>query len=354
MKRLYSGVYIITCIPENKHYIGKSVDVFGRLAEHKSLLLNGRHKNVHLTESFNKYGFDSFSFDVLEYCDRIYIASFENWWCNMLNTHNREYGYNIQPTNPYSEMLSQSPETKKRISDAGIGRVFSQERNDKISKKLRGREFSQEWRENISASKKNIKVSDSTRNKLSLAHKGKVVSIETREKLRKNALGNTNTKGKKDPNNPNRKGNKNAKGQGAFFLGKKHKPESIAKMIESRTGQKRTEEQKRNMSFLSSSKQAAKLGVSLEEYELKYKGRLKRLKNGVRAKDAKKIVQIDITTGEFIKIFESGRAAAREYGSGSYAAANKKRNHAKGFLWAWLNNLNDVEITNRKISIRPK
>jgi hypothetical protein len=68
-----------------------------------------------LQDSFNKYSEDNFVFDTLEECDEEFIYSQENHWCNMLNSHNRLYGYNIDPTSPIGK-VSISDETKARMS----------------------------------------------------------------------------------------------------------------------------------------------------------------------------------------------------------------------------------------------
>lgn len=112
-----SGVYIIQNIITKKCYIGASTDLYNRLCDHKSKLRSGIHHNTHLQSSFNKYGESNFIFDVLIECDPCFIFSEENYWCNMLNTHNRKHGYNIDPTSPEGKRAV-SDETKIRMSDS--------------------------------------------------------------------------------------------------------------------------------------------------------------------------------------------------------------------------------------------
>lgn len=111
------GVYIIQNKVNNKVYIGASRDTYKRLCDHKVNLRNNVHHNIHLQSAFNKYGEDSFIFDVLEDCDEQFIYSQENYWCNMLNSHNRVYGYNIDPTAPNGK-CAVSEETKIKMSMA--------------------------------------------------------------------------------------------------------------------------------------------------------------------------------------------------------------------------------------------
>lgn len=110
------GIYIILNTINNKAYIGASIDTYNRLCYHKVDLRNNNHDNIHLQFAYNKYGENNFEFDILENCDKEFIFSQENYWCNLLNTHNRNFGYNIDPTCPYRK-IAVSDETKKRMSE---------------------------------------------------------------------------------------------------------------------------------------------------------------------------------------------------------------------------------------------
>lgn len=107
------GIYIISC--NNKHYIGRSINIKSRLYYHKKELIGNYHKNKHLQDAFNKYGESSFTFDVFEECEKEYLASQENYWCIMLDTHNRERGYNIEGTGPNGKSYL-AKETRDKIS----------------------------------------------------------------------------------------------------------------------------------------------------------------------------------------------------------------------------------------------
>lgn len=110
-----AGVYIIQNLLNGKVYVGASRNVHSRLSDHKVALRGGYHVNLHLLSAYKKNGEHSFLFDVLEYCDERYIYSQENYWCNMLNAHNRKFGYNIDPTSPEGK-IAVSEETKQRMS----------------------------------------------------------------------------------------------------------------------------------------------------------------------------------------------------------------------------------------------
>lgn len=60
-----AGLYVITCLPCGKHYIGESADVRRRWNAHRSHLRRGVHENRILQEDFLQYGESSFQFQFL-------------------------------------------------------------------------------------------------------------------------------------------------------------------------------------------------------------------------------------------------------------------------------------------------
>ena len=91
-----SAIYLITNKINNKHYVGRSIDAITRLRKHKEALVKNRHKNGYLQNSVNKYGIESFEFELLEEHPIELLAAMECYWINILNTCNRDYGYNIE------------------------------------------------------------------------------------------------------------------------------------------------------------------------------------------------------------------------------------------------------------------
>jgi hypothetical protein len=65
------GIYKIICIANGKFYIGKTESAsgfMGRWIEHRTSFRNNKHRNPYMQKCFNKYGEDSFYFQVVECC----------------------------------------------------------------------------------------------------------------------------------------------------------------------------------------------------------------------------------------------------------------------------------------------
>ena len=63
------GVYVIRCEPTGERYVGASVNMVKRIREHFYRLEKGIHRNPRLLSAYKEYGKDSFSSEVLLYCD---------------------------------------------------------------------------------------------------------------------------------------------------------------------------------------------------------------------------------------------------------------------------------------------
>jgi predicted GIY-YIG superfamily endonuclease len=56
------GVYIINNKLNGHNYIGSSINIKQRFAQHKSTLRHNTHRNQHLQNAWNKYGEENFDF----------------------------------------------------------------------------------------------------------------------------------------------------------------------------------------------------------------------------------------------------------------------------------------------------
>jgi group I intron endonuclease len=171
-----TGIYTIKSLKDNKILVGQSTNIFSRLSQHKFHLRNNTHDNRHLQNAYNKYGVDNFQFEVLVVCEEQYLYSEENYWCNLLNTHNHKFGYNIKPTNPNGN-YRHSEETKLKISEKLKGYKHTDEFKKNCSFRMIGHKKSKETLERLKTSCTGKKHTDFTKQKLSLIKKGKSITF---------------------------------------------------------------------------------------------------------------------------------------------------------------------------------
>jgi group I intron endonuclease len=113
-KLLFNGVYIIINKANHKIYIGSCSSktfLYERLLHHRDDLLNNKHCNKYLQNSFNKYGIDNFYHFILEKCDPKECIKIEQYYIDILKPE-----YNLQ-----------------KIAGSSLGRVISAETRNKIS-----------------------------------------------------------------------------------------------------------------------------------------------------------------------------------------------------------------------------
>ncbi len=144
-KYIISGIYEIKNRINNKSYVGSSCNINRRLYEHRSDLIEGVHHNKHLQQSWNKYGKEAFTFQLVKEYPIFQLLDAEAYWIRRLKSGNR-MGYNIVNT-PQRPVHAQ--ETKHKISKTLIGHPVLKDTREKIRRKLNGHKISIETREKI-------------------------------------------------------------------------------------------------------------------------------------------------------------------------------------------------------------
>ena len=130
-------IYSITNKLDGKVYYGKSERGEDRWEGHRSFLRGGYHRNSYLQNAWNKYGEDSFEFNVILTCPVSELNQWEMHFIAEAGGCNSDQNYNLTEG---GEGGSHSEETKKRISAStsgeknhNYGKPMSEEQKKKIS-----------------------------------------------------------------------------------------------------------------------------------------------------------------------------------------------------------------------------
>lgn len=138
-----SGVYCIRNVKNDKVYVGESYDIEARWRAHRGCLEQGSHYNEILQASWNKWGADSFEWEVLELCERELLRKREAHWMNEYNACDRRRGYNI------------------RLEDGEGGWDYNEEQRQALSDRTKG-ENNPRW---------GVKLDEDVRRKISEGNK---------------------------------------------------------------------------------------------------------------------------------------------------------------------------------------
>lgn len=225
-----SGIYKITCIANSRIYIGSAKDFKIRWNRHLRDLKSNKHANVHLQRSYEKYGVDSFIFEIIELCSNEDLLIREQYYLDTLKPY--EFGFNVGKDASGGDNITFNPNRDDiicRITNTineKILKMSDEEKKEKWGKlgELNpnyGKKWSHEMRENMSVRMKDIADKgliffQINKGKTNIELYGEEKALEISEKLSKYAS--------------ERIGDKN------HFYNKKHSDESKSKMREKQLG----------------------------------------------------------------------------------------------------------------------
>jgi group I intron endonuclease len=184
--RILSGIYVIRNTVNGKVYVGSAVDLTTRWGQHRYLLDKRTHHCRYLQHAWTKHGAIAFVFEVIETIQETkgLIAREQ---VHLDDAFASGLAYNISRTAGSVLGVKHTEETRMKVSAAGKGRVYSLERNAKISASRKGKKrapFSLAARINMGLASKGRTKSPETRAKSSAALKGIKRPAELMAKLR--------------------------------------------------------------------------------------------------------------------------------------------------------------------------
>lgn len=184
-----TGIYCITNTVTGKRYVGKSVDIESRFSEHIRELVSGNHFNLYLQRSWNKYGRDCFSFNVLEECDEQMLNEREIYWIQHFGGYKSDALFNLAEGGSGGRMSPEVVEKRaksiskaRQLTPAGTysgshNSMFGKHHSEATKAVLR-----QKCRHTVNPMQ-GRHHSDETKLKISRANSGRVLSAEVRSKI---------------------------------------------------------------------------------------------------------------------------------------------------------------------------
>lgn len=180
MNVMNCGVYSITS-PSGNQYIGSSINIKKRWAEHLSTLKHQHHDNDILQKAWNKYN-GELVFKLLLVCEPKDLLFYEQI---CIDGYTPEY--NICKIAGNTLGFRHSEEYKEQRRLAGLGRKHTEESKIKISLALTGRERTPEHQAKITKAKTGVKygpISDARRESIRQAAIGRKATEKTKEILK--------------------------------------------------------------------------------------------------------------------------------------------------------------------------
>ena len=110
------GIYKIIS-PNGRIYIGQSINIYERLVHHK---IRNDERHTKLNRSFNKYGVDNHTFEIIEECEIEELNIKERFWQDYYDVLNKGLNCILTKTSDQSGKLSEA--TKLKISKARKGK----------------------------------------------------------------------------------------------------------------------------------------------------------------------------------------------------------------------------------------
>lgn len=189
------GIYEVRNEGNGKRYVGSSVNVERRLAQHRHSLRRGSGRNRHLQAAFDKYGEEKFSFRPLLVCAENDLIFYEDLVIAGYDAVRNGYNQRIDVTSNRGCRWTLSEEARRNIGNGhrGLPSGMKGKKHTEIAKQKNSLAHTGKKRppgtgEKIAAAQRGIPKSEDARRRMSEAAKRKFASgyyptAEARKKM---------------------------------------------------------------------------------------------------------------------------------------------------------------------------
>lgn len=132
-----TGIYLIKNNINGKVYVGSSVNIKKRFAEHKRILKLNEHHSNKLQNAWNKYGELAFSFYIIQHSLKEDLLIVEQYWIDFFDSSNLGYNCSKSAGSPMSNR-KHTKESKVKMSLAKKDRILSESHKLNIRKACEG------------------------------------------------------------------------------------------------------------------------------------------------------------------------------------------------------------------------
>ena len=224
-----TGIYKITCVENNRFYIGSAKNLEKRWLRHLNDLIKNKHINIHIQRAYNKYGEKYFIFEIVELCNYEDLLIREQFYLDELKAY--EVGFNIGKNSSGGDNMSNHPNKEeivhriKQTISENLSLMTEEERKEKWGKTgILNPNYGNKWSEDMKQ-----KASEREKNNINnpLKDRANKTNIELYGEEKASEISN-----KLSIFASQRTGDKNP------FFNKKHKPESKDKISIANKGKK--------------------------------------------------------------------------------------------------------------------
>lgn len=181
------GIYKIRNLLNGKIYIGQSISIKRRFANHKANL--NKNYNYSLYNAFRKYGIENFEFIIVEQVhDIAKLDEREQFWINHYKSNDRNFGYNLRLHCTSNKGFKHTKETINKRILANTGKKRSLEFRKATSERMKGNILSIDTRNKIAKTLTGKKQSENQIKNATLTRIGSRRNKETKQRMRDAAI----------------------------------------------------------------------------------------------------------------------------------------------------------------------